>query len=327
MATIETVKGPLATSALGPTLMHEHVFVLSPEILQNHPEYWDEEERVTDAVAKLRQLKDAGIDTIVDPTVLGLGRYVPRVQEIAAQIDLNIVAATGLYTYNDLPFFFRLKPGPGALVEGPEPMIDMFVHDITEGIAATGVKAAILKCATDELGLTPGVERVLRACARTHRETGVPITTHTEAASFRGRDQQRVFEEEGVDLSRVVIGHCGDSADLDYLRELMDKGSIIGMDRFGVDAYAPFEQRVQVVADLCEQGYADRMVLAHDAACYMDWIDQDLKEVVLPNWHYTHISNDVLPALRERGVSDDQIDQMLVANPKRLFDTTALGGY
>ncbi len=327
MAAIETVKGPIDTADLGPTLMHEHVFVLSPEILQNHPEYWDEAVRVADAVDKLRQLKDAGVDTIVDPTVLGLGRYVPRVQEIAAQIDLNIVAATGLYTYDELPFFFRLKPGPGALVEGPEPMTDMFVKDITEGIADTGVKAAILKCATDEKGLTPGVERVLRACARAHRETGVPITTHTEAASFRGRDQQRVFEEEGVDLSRVVIGHCGDSADLDYLRELMDKGSIIGMDRFGVDAYAPFDQRVQVVADLCEQGYADRMVLAHDAACYMDWIDQDLKQVVLPNWHYTHISNDVLPALRERGVTDDQLDQLLVGNPKRLFDTTALGGY
>ncbi|MCB1004335.1 MAG: hypothetical protein KDB35_09145, partial [Acidimicrobiales bacterium] len=84
MATIETVKGPLDTSDLGPTLMHEHVFVLSPEILQNHPEYWDEEERVADAVVKLRQLKDAGIDTIVDPTVLGFGRYLPRVQEIAA---------------------------------------------------------------------------------------------------------------------------------------------------------------------------------------------------------------------------------------------------
>lgn len=327
MTTVETIRGPVETGALGPTLMHEHVFVLSPEILQNHPEFWDEEERVTDAVAKLDELKGRGIDSIVDPTVIGLGRYIPRLQRIAEQTELNIVAATGLYTYNDLPFFFRLRPGPGALVEGPEPMVAMFVEDITEGIAGTGVKAAIIKCATDELGLTPGVERVLRACARAHRETGVPITTHTDVVTYRGRDQQRVFLEEGVDLTRVVVGHSGDSSDLDYLRELMDNGSMIGMDRFGVDAYASFDQRVAVVVDLCAQGYADRMVLAHDAACFMDWIDQDVKAAVLPNWHYTHISDDVLPALRERGVTADQIQQMLAGNPRRLFETTALGGY
>lgn len=327
MTTVETIRGPIETGALGPTLMHEHVFVLSPEILQNHPEFWDEEERVTDAVAKLDELKGRGIDSIVDPTVIGLGRYIPRLQRIAEQTELNIVAATGLYTYNDLPFFFRLRPGPGALVEGPEPMVAMFVEDITEGIAGTGVKAAIIKCATDELGLTPGVERVLRACARAHRETGVPITTHTDVVTYRGRDQQRVFLEEGVDLTRVVIGHSGDSSDLDYLRELMDNGSMIGMDRFGVDAYSSFDQRVAVVVDLCAQGYADRMVLAHDAACFMDWIDQDIKAAVLPNWHYTHISDDVLPALRERGVTADQIQQMLAGNPRRLFETTALGGY
>ena len=327
MTTVETIRGPIETGALGPTLMHEHVIVLSPEILQNHPEFWDEEERVTDAVAKLDELKGRGIDSIVDPTVIGLGRYIPRLQRIAEQTELNIVAATGLYTYNDLPFFFRLRPGPGALVEGPEPMVAMFVEDITEGIAGTGVKAAIIKCATDELGLTPGVERVLRACARAHRETGVPITTHTDVVTYRGRDQQRVFLEEGVDLTRVVIGHSGDSSDLDYLRELMDNGSMIGMDRFGVDAYSSFDQRVAVVVDLCAQGYADRMVLAHDAACFMDWIDQDIKAAVLPNWHYTHISDDVLPALRERGVTADQIQQMLVGNPRRLFETTALGGY
>ena len=114
---------------------------------------------------------------------------------------------------------------------GVDHVADLFIRDITQGIGNSGVKAAIIKCATDEGGLTPGVERVLRACARTHRQTGVPITTHTHAPSFRGRDQQRVFEEEGVDLSRVIIGHCGDSTDLDYLKELMDRGSMIGMDR------------------------------------------------------------------------------------------------
>jgi phosphotriesterase-related protein len=249
-----------------------------------------------------------------------VGSTMVRMPRVAAQVDLQIVAATGLYTYNDVPFYFHYR---GVVFDtDPDPMVGMFVKDITEGIADTGVKAGIIKCATDRDGLTPGVERVLRACARTHRETGVPITTHTDAGTFRGRDQQRVFAEEGVDLTRVVIGHSGDSTDLDYLRELMDKGSMIGMDRFGIDVLLPFDDRVQVVADLCAQGYADRMVLAHDAACYMDWFTPEVQSMMASNWHFNHISDDVLPELLERGVTQAQIDQMLVANPQRLFGTT-----
>jgi phosphotriesterase-related protein len=320
MAQVPTVTGSIDTADLGPTLMHEHVFVISPEIIQNYGDYWDVEERIADGVAKLSDLAARGIRSIVDPTVIGLGRYLPWVQRVAEQVDLQIVAATGLYTYNDVPFYFHYR---GFIFDtDPDPMVEMFVKDITEGIADTGVKAGIIKCATDVDGLTPGVERVLRACARTHRETGVPITTHTDAGTFRGRDQQRVFAEEGVDLSRVVIGHCGDSTDLDYLKELMDKGSMIGMDRFGVDVLLPFDDRVQVVADLCAQGYTDRMVLAHDAACYMDWFTPEVQSAMAPNWHFNHISDDVLPELLSRGVTQDQVDQMLTANPKRLFDQT-----
>ena len=320
MAQVPTVTGSIDTADLGPTLMHEHVFVISPEIIQNYGDYWDVEERIADGVAKLSDLAARGIRSIVDPTVIGLGRYLPWVQRVAEQVDLQIVAATGLYTYNDVPFYFHYR---GFIFDtDPDPMVEMFVKDITEGIADTGVKAGIIKCATDVDGLTPGVERVLRACARTHRETGVPITTHTDAGTFRGRDQQRVFAEEGVDLSRVVIGHCGDSTDLDYLKELMDKGSMIGMDRFGVDVLLPFDDRVQVVADLCAQGYADRMVLAHDAACYMDWFTPEVQSAMAPNWHFNHISDDVLPELLARGVTQDQVDQMLTGNPKRLFDQT-----
>ena len=124
----------------------------------------------------------------------------------------------------------------------------------------------MIKCATDEPGITPGVEQVLRCCARAHRQTGIPITTHTHAATRRGLEQQHIFKEEGVDLSRVVIGHCGDTEDIDYLEEIMAAGSFIGMDRFGIDVMLPTENRVNTVAELCKRGHADQMVLSHDAA-------------------------------------------------------------
>ncbi|MBU3706543.1 MAG: phosphotriesterase [Mycobacterium sp.] len=316
---VATVRGPVPANSLGVTLMHEHVFVLSPEIMANYPEGWgDEQAREDDAVEKLNALKSIGVDTIVDPTVIGLGRYIPRIARIAQRTDLQIIVATGVYTYNDVPMFFHFT-GPGTVLNGPETMVELFVRDITEGIAGTGVKAAILKCATDEPGITPGVERVLRAVAAAHRATGVPITTHTHAHSRRGLDQQRIFAEEGVDLSRVIIGHSGDTTDLDYLEELIAAGSYIGMDRFGVDNVLSFDDRVDTVAKMCARGHAGRMVLAHDASCYIDWLPEEALPLVLPNWHYLHIHNDVLPALRERGVTEEQITTMLVDNPRTIF--------
>lgn len=189
------------------------------------------------------------------------------------------------------------------MLDGPEIMTDMFVRDVEQGIADTGVKAGILKCATDEPGITPGVERVLRAVAQTHKRTGVPISTHTHAGLRRGLEQQRIFEEEGVDLSRVISGHSGDSTDVGYLEELIAAGSYLGMDRFGIDLILPFEDRVNIVATMCERGHADKMVLSHDANCYFDALPEELTAVATPNWHYLHIHNDVIPALKERGVT------------------------
>lgn len=324
---VNTVRGPVDVDSLGPTLMHEHIFVLNTEVMINHPEIWDEELRVEDAVRQLNELKAAGIDTILDPTVIGLGRYIPRIQKVCEQTDLNVIVATGMYTYNDIPFYFHFR-GPGTLLQGPEPMVEMFVHDIEEGITDTGVRAAVLKCATDAYGLTPGVERVIRACAQAHRRTGVPITTHTDVHNRSGLEQQRIFREEGVDLSRVIIGHSGDSADLDYLQQLIDAGSYIGMDRFGLDVYLPSQQRVETIAELCRRGHANRMVLSHDASCWIDWlqpIDDALRQAMSPNWHFLHISNDVIPMLLECGVSQDDVDQMLVRNPRDIFSVQ--GGY
>jgi phosphotriesterase-related protein len=319
MATVETVRGSIDTSRLGQVLMHEHVFVLSPELMENYDTGWDEEARVSEAVARLKELKANGIDTIVDLTVAGLGRYIPRIQRVNAETDLNIVVATGLYTYNDVPHYFHFR-GPGRLFDVPELLTEMFVHDVKDGIAETGVKAGIFKCATDEPGVTEGVERVLRSVAQAHRATGVPISTHTHAHSRRGIDQQDIFEQEGVDLTRVVIGHSGDTTDLDYLKEIMNRGSFIGMDRFGIDVLLPFEDRVNTVAALCEQGFAGQMVLSHDAACFNDWLPQDALPIMTPNWHYLHITRDVLPALKARGVTDEQVKQMMVDNPRRIFE-------
>jgi len=324
MPTVETVRGPVDTADLGRTYMHEHIFVLTPDVQQNYPDEWgDEGARQADAVAKLRALAASGVRTIVDPTVTGLGRYIPRIQQVAEQVpDLNIVVATGCYTYGDVPFFFHYRRPELRTVLGksePEPMVPMFVGDVTEGIAGTGVRAGMLKCAIDEPGLTPGVERVMRAVAKTHLVTGCPITVHTHPGTHQGVEVQRVMAEEGVEPGRVVLGHSGDSTDVDHLSRLADTGFWLGMDRFGINLDITFEARADTVVELCRRGFADRMVLSHDAACYIDWIDPDTLPF-LPQWHYLHIEREVLPHLREHGVTERQITTMLVDNPRRFFE-------
>jgi len=324
--TVQTARGPVPVSALGRVLMHEHIFVLSPEVQQNWPDYpegWDEERHMALAADRLAEVKANGIDTIVDLTVLGLGRYVPRIAVLAERSDVNLIVATGAYVVETLPLYFHFR-GPGAPAGGPELMTPLFIRDITEGISGTGVKAAILKCVTDVAGLTRDVERVLRAVAQAHRETGVPITTHAHAGSRRGLDQQRIFAEEGVDLSRVIIGHSGDTDDYFYLEQLIGAGSYLGMDRFGLDT-VPFDKRVEIVAEMCQRGHAGRMVLSHDTSCFSDLSDPVRRAELYPRWRWTHIPQDVLPALRQRGVSDEQIHQMLVANPQAIFGRQ--GGY
>ncbi len=324
MSEVATALGPVDTADLGRTYMHEHVFVLTADVQQNYPQEWgSEEERVADAVTRLKALAAQGVRTIVDPTVVGLGRYIPRIQRIAEQVpELNIVVATGCYTYGDVPFFFHHRGpalGEALGVDLPEPMVDLFTGDIADGIAGTGVRAAFLKCAIDEKGLTSGVERIMRAVARTSLATGAPITVHTHPASETGLTVKRVVcDEEGVDPGRVVLGHSGDSSDADHLSALAEAGFLLGMDRFGIHLGTTFEQRCDIVVELCRRGFAERMVLSHDAACYIDWIDPNVL-AFMPEWHYLHIHDDVLPYLREHGVEDDQIEQMLVGNPRRHF--------
>lgn len=309
--TVETVRGPVPVADLGTTLMHEHVFVLSADSQASWPGEFDEAAEVAGAVRQLRELRAAGVTTIVDPTVEGLGRDVARVARVNEQVDLHIVVASGIYTWSDLPGFFRYRPQSA--------MVDRFVADVRQGVQGTGIRAAFFKCAIDEAGLRPGVERVMRAVAAAHRETGAPVMVHTHPATRNGLVVRRLLGEEGVEPSRVLLAHSGDGDDADHLAELADAGFVLGMDRFGLDTVSAFERRVDLVAGLCRRGYADRMVLSHDASCYIDWLDPATRAAALPRWHYLHVPQEVVPALRARGVDDAQLDEMLVQAPARWF--------
>ena len=142
---------------------------------------------------------------------------------------------------------------------------------------------------------------------------------HTSAAARTGRTAQEVFRREGVSPRALVLSHSGDTADVGYLTRLAESGSYLGMDRFGLDILLPHDERVRTVVELVARGFAERMVLAQDASCHIDWFPPGVRQAVVPNWKYTHIVDDVLPALRAAGVGEDDLDLMLVDNPRRIL--------
>ncbi len=315
MPTVETVRGPVDASALGRTLMHEHVFILEPEALQNFghvwgESYWDEDAGVADAIGKLRALRAGGIETIVDCTAIGLGRNIRRLQCVNAEVDLNIVVATGIYAFLELPNFFRYR--------SPEEIAEFFVRELREGIDDTGVKPAFLKCAVEEHGLVGDVPRILESVAIASNETGAPIVVHTNSAAGSGPWALDALTGHGVDPSRIVIAHVGDSNDLDYIRGIADRGAWLGCDRFGIAHFNPDADRVRTLAALIEAGYVGQVHLGHDAATFMDFFTGDPK-FAEETPDYLHISRTILPMLADAGVTGEQIDTMLVDNPRRFF--------
>jgi phosphotriesterase-related protein len=312
------VRGPVDVTQLGPTLMHEHVFVLDQEALENYGRvwggsYWDEEVRVADAIEKLRRLREGGIHTIVDPTAPGLGRSIPRIQRINVEVDLNIVVATGVYVFLELPSFLAYR--------SDDVITELFVREIREGIDDTGVKAAFLKCAVEQHGIIADVPRVLAAVAAASVETGAPVMVHTNAPARTGLAALEALTGAGVEPSKVVIAHAGDSNDLDYLRAIADTGAWLGCDRFNIPHFNPDADRVATLAALAAEGYVDRVHLGHDAACFYDFMVEN-PFFVDERPDYLHISRNIVPALLDAGVAQEQIDAMLVENPRRFFGAT-----
>jgi phosphotriesterase-related protein len=315
MAMVETVRGPVRDDELGTTLMHEHVFIMQPEAFQNWghafgPSYWDEQERLHDAVGKLGAVRDAGIRTIIDPTVPGLGRYIPRLQKLNDALDLNIVVATGVYAFLELPNFLAYRR--------IDAIADLFVRELREGIDDTGVKAAFLKCAVERHGVIGDIPRILAAIAAASVETGAPVMVHTNAEAQTGLNALEVLTGHGVSPGRIVIAHAGDSNDLEYLRAIADTGAWLGCDRFGIEHFNPLPDRINTVLALLAEGYGDHIHLSHDAACFLDFMIGD-PAFANEKPDYLLISNQVVPALRNAGVTQEQVDEMMVANPRRFL--------
>ena len=314
MPTLNTVLGPLEATDLGFTLSHEHVGTNAAGLRHTYPEFIDRAGIIEQSTAALKEAYAEGLRTIVDVSTFDLGRDIAMIAEVARQSGVNIVVATGNHLAVPRPF--------GDV--SPDVIAPMYVREVEEGIEDSGVKAAVIKVASDRGGITPPQEVVLRAAARAHLQTGAPISTHTWSPDRVGEQQVAILEEEGADLTRVYIGHSNDDTDLDYLLGLLEKGVWLGLDRYPggrVPGTPDWEQRTEVAKKLMDAGYTERIMLSHDYSVPKARNGAEVQEErrrANPDG-YNFISRHVLPRLMELGASEQDIHQITVENPRRFF--------
>jgi phosphotriesterase-related protein len=313
MAMINSVLGPLDTSNMGTTLLHEHILSSSTAIPQNYPEVLDSG-YMRMIVRKLKGAKAGGIDTVVDATTLDLGRDVNVLAEASRKSGVNIICCTGWWT--EKPRFLS-----GISIDR---LAKGFIREIREGIAGMDIKAGILKGASDKAGVLPEEEKVLRAVARAHHETGVPIMVHSYSPGQVGRRQIAILKEEGVPLNRVKIDHSNDTTDLEYLFWMLEQGCYLGMDRYPGEGASPLA-RTRTLKALIDAGYKDRLGVSHDwsLARYIasdSIIGSSSKRKKINPYDYLYIKKVVFPMLREMGVPDKVIDKILVDTPRKFFE-------
>ncbi len=216
---VQTVQGPLDASKLGFTLTHEHIGGNSPELFGGRAN------SASKAVDKLKEARDAGVNTIVDVTTFDIGRNVRFGEEVSRKSGMQIVARTGQHLFAPESFSEQTV----------EEIAELFIREIEQGIEDTDVKAGVIKVATRSDGVTPSEEKALKAAARASKATGVLIETHTHARRRGGEKQVEIFEAEGVSPARVSLGHSDDTDDMDYLIGLAKRGYTLGMDHICVN--------------------------------------------------------------------------------------------
>ena len=314
MTSINTVLGPMESADLGFTLMHEHLLVAAPGVYQDYPELVGEN-LLDRAVEALNKAKAGGVDTVLDATTLDLGRNVELMAEAAQRSGVNIIACAGWWL--DIPRFL--------VGVSPDLLAKAFIREIEVGIGGTDIKAGILKSASDLEGVTPAAAVMLKAIARAHHETGVPIMIHSYPAGQVAKQQLEILEAEGVDPKRVKVDHSNDTTDVEYLSWLLDHGCFLGLDRYP-GRNVSHRARTNTLKALIDLGYIDKLCPSHDHIVLRPQTDETgtlatTEEQQKINPHgYLFIKNVVFKQLKEMGTTTEDLDRLCVTGPRNFFE-------
>lgn len=316
MSIVQTVTGPIIAADMGRTLIHEHVTIAMPG--------WQFDPRsakpsradiIARSVDKLAQLHPHACKTIVDPCPMDVGRDVELIAEVSQRSGIQIVCATGVYTEAEgTAATFRAMPF--------EDILALFIKEITEGIGETGIKAGVVKIASGPDPANEYENRMIAIAAQAARLTGVPLISHTDLATH-GHNQIDIVERHGGHARCMVVGHSGDRDDHAYQCSLAARGAFLGLDRFGIEMVLADDIRIKNLVELLVAGHRDQILVSHDhVLCLLGRLGPDVT-AAFPNYNITRIFDDILPRLRAEGVTEGDIQTILVDNPRNLFTNAA----
>ncbi len=321
MKKINTVLGMISPEDLGSTLVHEHIVTSQPgwecDPLSRP---YDRDKMVQRCLKALSPVKPYGLGAIIDATP-DLYRDVEILKEVSEQSQIHIICSTGRYTEARGKWGYlmgRSRSGVGDMVSE---LYDGMIQEITQGIGQSGVKPGVIKVATGLNCISAVEEAVLMAAARAAKETGLPIITHTEDGTM-GPEQAALLIREGLDPKRIMIGHMCGNPSLQYQSDVLNQGVNIAFDRFGIELFLPDKIRIAMLIGLLGVGYEKRIMLSHDYIACSSGRGGVLPEEgrrQIANWSYVHVFRDIIPTLKEAGVTDAQIRTMMVDNPRRLL--------
>ena len=336
-----TVSGPIVPEALGVCLTHEHLLFnwvsayweeptgLEEKALANSPITLGNrgilnrnllaikenlvQSDVRLASEEVKAFKRAGGGTIVEVTPIAQGRDPRGLLHIAQESEMNLVMSTGFYVQEGHPSYVKEKTA--------EELAAMMIEDVTQGVDGTNIRAGYIKVGTSS-ELTEDERKVLRACARTHFETGVAIGVHIDPTAWEALNVIKILFEEGVKPHRIVMVHMDEHPDSLYHQAIADKGVYVEFDTWGTEIDYDFPsffhsnpkdvRRVECAKFLLDRGYVDQMLISQDI-----WLKQMLR--AYGGHGYDHFLRWDVPLLKRAGVSEEQIDAMLVKNPMRVL--------
>jgi phosphotriesterase-related protein len=321
---VMTVLGPVSSDDLGVTLMHEHMAFHWPgsEADRSVAPY-DRDALEAQIMKVLNDVKAVGVNTIIDAGMCDVGGRDPiLLKNLSKKSGINIIMSTGMYFEREgANLYFKYRQYiHGGNVE--QELYDVFKTEITKGVHGTGIKAGVIKLASDAK-ITDFEKAVFKAGVRVAKETGVPIITHTQGPTV-GTSQQELFLSLGMNPKKTVIGHQNNSDDINYhLSQLSRPGFYIAFDRTSLGEPWGKAKAEDCIIELVKRGYANRVMISHDSISAWPGRPYTIPDAVKPaveNWYPTYIHKKFIPKMKAAGVTDAQIETMLVDNIKRLFD-------
>lgn len=301
---IITVRGPITPEHLGRTLIHEHILVDFIGAKEYSMDRWNDDSVVAKVLPYLKEIQEAGCNTIIDCTPNYLGRDVSLLKRLSELSGLNIITNTGYYGGSDNKYL-----ASHAFTETPQQLSDRWLREWKDGIDGTGIRPGFMKISVNPGKLSEVSAKLVRAAAITHLKTGLTIASHTGPA-IAAFEEIEILKQEGVHPSAFIWVHAQNEKNKDLYVKAIDEGAWVSLDGLSDDNVNEY---VVMLTSLKEKKLLHHVLISHDAG----WYDPSNPKAAFRG--YTTLFRKLIPALLNNGFTQADIDQLIVKNPQQAF--------